>query len=443
MSTFDILQSRIAQSAKAAAGAARQLSSLDDMAQNDDYVHSEGLRLSSTKKISSSASLSSSVSDNSSDLPSVVEDLSGKFVNALSLAAARKQHRSPTRPSPAETTDTLTDSGMSKISSATNNRAHTKKKKSATPNNMQLMKSVAALYDETANEAISSKQLPKKEDKISASSSSAIPRGPIPSISAPKVQRSSANKAPHSHFLQELEYESDTDSSDDDEQPKKPQNDDIEMTRPSESSSGVEMLDELESGLVVKKDVHRFMKMTSQLESEREVLIQSQKSRSGTSTSTTNPDRIDIMNGSSTTAGDDTYRALRAGLSWIRNVASPQLESFSKQLMSKISDPDGVVGNNKSVNGRKPMIGPRHATPHTRNNDCQDDEIIVSTSAAFLGAQDTAELERIRMKHSASWMTVLLQNCIDNPRLLFIAATLVIALFAYFYSRHRSVDDVL
>jgi hypothetical protein len=308
---------------------------------------------------------------------------------------------------------------------------------------MQLMKSVAALYDETTNEANSSKQFPKKEDTISASSSSAIPRGPVPSHSAPKVQNSSANKAPNSHFLQELEYESDTDSSDD-EQPKKPLSDDIEMTRPNSISDAI--LDELESGrpsnLVVEKDVHRFMKMTSQLESEREVLIQSQHSRSETSTPTTNPDRIDIMNGS-TTAGDDTNRALRAGLSWIRNVASPQLESFSKQIMSKISEPDGVVGNNKSINGRKPMIGPRHTTPHNRNNDCQDDEIIVSTSAAFLGAQDTAELERIRMKHSASWVTVLLRNCIDNPRLLFIAATLVIALFAYFYSRHRSVDDVL
>lgn len=94
------------------------------------------------------------------------------------------------------------------------------------------------------------------------------------------------------------------------------------------------------------------------------------------------------------------------------------------------------------------MIGPRdNINPSTRKNNWQDDDerIIVSTSAVFLGEQDTAELERIRMRHNSatSGLAVLLQICIDNQRLVFVGATLVLSLFAYFYSRRRSVDDVL
>ena len=47
---FDIFRSRVAQSAQAAAIAARQVSSLDEMAQTDEYVQSEGLNVSNKKK---------------------------------------------------------------------------------------------------------------------------------------------------------------------------------------------------------------------------------------------------------------------------------------------------------------------------------------------------------------------------------------------------------
>lgn len=369
MSTFEILQSRIAQSAKAAAGAARQLSSLDEMAQNDQYVHSEGLRLSGKKTISSASS--SVVSDNS-DLTPIVEDQSGRFPNT--------------------------------------------KKKAMAPNNIQFLKSVAVLYDER-KVVEARKQFPEKDGRTSTANAS----------QTPQVQ----------HFLQELEYKSDTDSSDDEQPTRKPQND-IEIAQPR----NVAMNNQLESELTpdhLVKDVHRFLKMTDQLESEREELVQSQNSwsKSSTATTATNAVRLTTTNGA--TAGDDTNRALLAGLSWVRNVASPQLEAFSKHFL-KISE-SSLVSNN-SNNRRKPMIGPLHI-PHSRSNDCQDEEIIVSTSAAFLGEQDAAELERIRMRNSTSRLSTLLQNCIDNQRFAFIAVTLVLALFVYFYFRHRSVDDLL
>ena len=440
MSTFDILQSRIAQSAKVAAGAARKLSSLDEMAQNDDYVHSDGLRLSSGKKEISSAS--SSISDKS-DLPSVVEDLSGRFVNAVSMTA-RTKHQSPTRAPDNNTTNSV-DIGK-KSSTNLNPNAKTK----STSANIQLLKSVAVLYDE-ANNVDAFKQYTGEEGRISSFNSSHTPYATIPTSivgQQPDVQQHNIHTT-KPNFLQELEYESDTDSSNDDERPKKQSQYDIEMTRPI----SVAIHNEIECGITsghVERDVNRFMKMTNQLESEREMLVQSQKSwieSSSSSTTTNDTNRMTTTNGSTTAPGDDTHRALKAGLSWIRNVASPQIETFSKQLLTKFSESD-LVGSNQSNTGRKPMIGPRdNINPSTRKNDWQDDDerIIVSTSAVFLGEQDTAELERIRMRHNSatSGLAVLLQICIDNQRLVFVGATLVLSLFAYFYSRRRSVDDVL
>ena len=87
------------------------------------------------------------------------------------------------------------------------------------------------------------------------------------------------------------------------------------------------------------------------------------------------------------------------------------------------------------------MIGSRH-TPSNKPHE-EEEKITMTSSAAFLADDDMAELERIRTRNSPSKIRQLVQQCIDNPRLAFIAVTLVFALFAYFYSRHRSVDDVL
>ena len=55
---LDTFRTRVAQSAQAAASAARQFSSLDEMAQNDDYVQSEGLNVSNKKGLVSIAARS-------------------------------------------------------------------------------------------------------------------------------------------------------------------------------------------------------------------------------------------------------------------------------------------------------------------------------------------------------------------------------------------------
>jgi hypothetical protein len=479
MSALDLFRSRLAESAKAAAGAAMQLSSLDDLAQNDEYVQSEGLRVSEKKKRPSSASSTSG----KSKLPSVVDDLSGKFVDALSMAA-RQQHRhqrpvSENKPirTPRVEDESSRKQMLKSMEGAQSSRSmsHHRPKAQQKPH---LIPSVAALYDQN-EEKIVSKQSSIKDGvqkqalvhEMTQRNGHSERRGTAhPTLGASKITSlvtlPSSPGSPgqptksvllvnerQAHILNELDYDSDTDSSDDEFLPIKSQHD-IEVGRPGNAA----LRDQLEQGLEESlsrqitlygptnndedKDVHRFMRMTARLETERELLIQSQ--REARESTPTYADRID--NGSlgaqdkrSNTAGEETNNALRAGLAWVRNVASPQLEVMSKLLITKATEPG--LSNKSSLDrpSRGPMIGPRH----TLRDDYEDEKIITSTSSAFLSAQDMAELEMIRIRNSTSKLQALLHTCIENPRFVFIGVTLVVALFTYFYSRHRSVDDVL
>ena len=182
-----------------------------------------------------------------------------------------------------------------------------------------------------------------------------------------------------------------------------------------------------------QKDVHRFMKMTDDLEREREALLLDSVPES---TPTSYADSLEYALSQyppRRTAGEETGSAL---VSWIRGVASPQLESVSRQIMTKVSPKAGQSHQMKS-----PMIGPRHIPP-TAKNDIETERITVASSAAFLADEDMAQLERMRSSPSSK-VIALIQACFDNPRLAFIGVTLLLALFAYFFSRHRSVDDVL
>ena len=183
------------------------------------------------------------------------------------------------------------------------------------------------------------------------------------------------------------------------------------------------------------KDPHRFMIMTADLEMERESRLQSQ------STPLANHEMA-------SSAGLETSNALKAGLSWVKNVASPQLQALSKHIMTKVTENEShrYSTTQKEEQSIRPMIGPRH-TKVSKITDSLEDEIIMTSSAAFLADEDNAELERIRSMHASSRMTALVRNCLEglweNPRLAFVAATLIFALLVYYYSRRRSVDDVL
>jgi len=449
MSAIELFRSRVSQSAKAAAGAARQLSLLDDMAQNDEYVHSDGLRVSTKKECTSSTP---SLSENS-ELPSVVEDLTGRFVDAFSTAA-----RKHNRPRPVNDPRRLgrhsipVELGSEKKSVSWERE---RQPKSLTQQKTNLMSSVAALYaqsDKKTNTPTRAKErggksLLSKTDQFSRSLAT------VPASPGQKTNVLLVNED-HAHILHELDYESETDSSDDEntnESQKKQSGADLEMGRlvntlEQELEESISRQNSLkETGGSRRKDVNRFMKMTAEVESEREILL---KSLEPVPESTpTEAHRAENGKGLWTsdahrgTAGEETNKALRAGMSWVRNVASPQLEALSKQIMNKVSEPDGSKKSSREHQSKGPMIGPRHPSPAM--NDSEGEKIIMTTSASFLADEDMAELERMRMRNSQSKVATLIQAFLGNPRLAFIAVTLVIALFAYFYSRHRSVDDVL
>ena len=272
----------------------------------------------------------------------------------------------------------------------------------------------------------------------------------------------------HAHILHQLDYDSEDSSDDDsDEQSStQPQNSDIEMGNLGLAN---QLEHEIEESLIrqssltgpteidnKQKDVNRFMTMTANLENERERLLQSYETEStptnyhaGTAQNTPNSllwaqDTRSCTKGEEIVKKDlheETNRALKAGLSWVQQVASPQLQALSKQIMTKVSPNADIRQSNSEQNTRKgPMIGSRFS-PTVREKS--DEKIIVSTSAAFLADDDMAELERIRLRNSTSKLQSFIQTLQKDKRLSFIVVTLIFALLAYFYSRHRSVDDVL
>jgi hypothetical protein len=383
---LDTFRSRVA----AATTAARQFSSLDEMAQADEYVQSEGLRVSNKKRDRGEQQKHGLDTTGQQQLQGAVENLSDKFVEALSAAAKPKPRYRNNEAAPSNRGDANKNPTPSKH---------------AAPEHNSPQASGVILVDNR-----------------------------------------------HAHILHQLRYDSDNDSSDD-ERGGNTQSD-VEFSRKNSLSAELERelnetLQNHRSGgeeITKSKDPHRFMIMTADLE-ERESLLQSQSTPVNQPIAKTEVNRNISVLPPATSAGQETSNALKAGFSWVKNVASPQLQALSNQIMTKVAENEhrfstSLKGEQQSV---KPMIGPRHVKV-TKTND-EEDKIIMTSSATFLADEDHAELARIRNKHSSSQMSALLRTCLEglweNPRLAFVAATLIFALLVYYYSRKRSVDDVL
>lgn len=491
---MEAFRARLQEESAKVAAAAMQLSALDDMAQNDDYVHTEGLKLSAKREECEGEG------GNNSELPSVVEDLSGRFVDALdnsrfvdALTTAARQHtRTPPRHTVNEedkVQQRVTIKDTNKLSYAMENKPkrvgfeddnklsysmNTSKPK-ATKDKPQpkLISSVAALYEQNAKEkngihhnkqsaiqSIHTKPHQHKDENRADISSKSKPNNV--KLNATGTNVLLVNN--HAHILHELDYESEESSDDDIDSdnggnpPSTPQTNDIEMgtlglvnqleneieesmIRQSSITNPLELVNENQ------KDVNRFMTMTTNLESERERLLQSYETgaTSNPSNDNNNGDGKQNINRGGIDIHEEANIALKKGLSWVQNIASPQLQTgmqtISKQLRNKVS-PDGTENKNgqSSSSMRGPMIGPIF-TPTTR--EMSEDKITMSTSAALFADEDISELEAIRMRNLSSPLQVLLQTIQKDKRLALIVVTLVFAILSYFYSRHRSSDDVL
>jgi len=514
MSAVEKFRSRVLQSASAAAIAARQLSSLDEMAQNDEYVQSEGLNVSSSnnsKKSSRESSAASSVAgdpDGSGSTrpvdhfmgslpPSGLESLSDKFVGVISTAA-RSGNRSPVprgsdKPSQHQQHQKLKQRVPNNKSETERSQHRARQPKSLSSKAPSFSKKNISNQKNTnsqggrggTNGSSSWKKTNQKQTLKNNATSKQKQQQNSVQLTVPNSPRTQSRvillDEKHAHILHQLDYESDSSSGDE-------RDHDLETGNSNERSSMAlhdELERELEQSLAYQKsqqiaavdddnngndqkDPHRFMRMTADLESERETLLKSLESIPSHTNNHNNTNEIDATQSPAqvepiqvesnnylfgSTAGDRSNEAFKAGLSWVRNVASPQLQAFSRQIMSKVEEnanrATSVINqemNKQEVKPRGPMIGPRSSRVPNKNKSI-DDEIIVTSSSAFLADADRAELERIQNMHSSSRMSTFVQTCLrslwHNPRLAFIGATLIFALFVYYYSKKRSVDDVL
>ena len=438
---MDKFRQRVAEESAKLHEAAMQLSSLDEMAQKDEYIKSDGLKLSAKK----TRTIESQV--NTTELPSVVEDLSEKFVDAFSGAARRtpprttvhQKQQSIKKQSATRGDVSKPNSRGESISNSTVN-----KKKPA-----QLISSVAALYeDKNINEKNGIDKHVVKQKTITNQQTTTHTNAAISPAKGNHTSVLLVNN--HAHILHELDGYSDDDSdssvdSDDDKQQSisnKPQHDDIEMgstnlanqlehelkeiRQHSITNSNVSRNNNDENNDDTQKDVNRFMTMTTTLESERERLLQSYES-------TPPPNNNGNRNNKPPDLHDDANKALKAGLSWIQNVASPQLQTLSKQVIQQVVSPDDKRQSNKQQNHKRgPMIGSRF-TPTTRENS--EENITITDSAAFLADDDMAELNRIRTRNSSTLppqLQAMLQTIRKDRRLSFIVLTLVFGLVCIF-----------
>jgi len=450
---MDKFRERVAEESAKLHEAAMQLSSLDEMAKQDEYIKSDGLKLSAKKTRTNESQ------GNTTELPKVVEDLSERFTDAFSGAA----RRTPPRTTVHQKQQSIKKQSIpttSDVSSKPNSRGGESISNLTVKKKQQLMSSVAALYEDkhiNKKNGIDKQSLVKQQTTTKTQATISPANGQHTSVLL-------VNN--HAHILHELDGYSDDDSdssvdSDDDKQQSpssKPHHDnDIEMGTTNLANQLEHELEVIRQHSITNSnvshnenndensndkpnDVNRFMTITTTLESERERLLQSYESttpnNNGNRNNKPNVNRKPDLH-------DDANKALKAGLSWIQNVASPQLQTLSKQVIDQVVSSDDKRQSNKQQNHKKgPMIGSRF-TPTTREKS--EENITITDSAAFLADDDMAELNRIRIRNSSALppqLQPLLQALKKDRRLSFIVLTLIFGLGAYFFSRH-SVDDVL
>ena len=129
---------------------------------------------------------------------------------------------------------------------------------------------------------------------------------------------------------------------------------------------------------------------------------------------------------------------------WIlfQSVASSPIGQY---LSQQLGQRDRNEEEQKPLNG--PLVSRRNDGVTKDYNDDDDDddesEIQLIVSSSVLGAEETAELERISLatQQSTDPLTMVSYMLKQNPHNVFIIVTLVLGSAAYFYSRSRGSED--
>ena len=129
---------------------------------------------------------------------------------------------------------------------------------------------------------------------------------------------------------------------------------------------------------------------------------------------------------------------------WIlfQSVASSPIGQY---LSQQLGQRDRNEEEQKPLNG--PLVSRRNDGVTKDYNDDDDDddesEIQLIVSSSVLGAEETAELERISLATQQSTDPLIMVSYMlkQNPHNVFIIVTLVLGSAAYFYSRSRGSED--
>ena len=101
-----------------------------------------------------------------------------------------------------------------------------------------------------------------------------------------------------------------------------------------------------------------------------------------------------------------------------------------------------LMGRSHSSTDYVPFRSPLSRTTNSISEpSLKDEDYNVVESSAILGADDQAELDRIRLATQSDPVTLLLNIVKQHPQFAFILFTLVLGSAMYFYSRHQGAED--
>lgn len=104
---------------------------------------------------------------------------------------------------------------------------------------------------------------------------------------------------------------------------------------------------------------------------------------------------------------------------------------------SRMNELIGRKADEERVSFRSPL-----SRTVIRPEPTREEEFNVVQSSSVFRAEDQAELDRIRLGAQGDHLTYALNVLKQHPQFAFIAFTLVLGSAVYFYSRHRTEDDV-
>ena len=129
--------------------------------------------------------------------------------------------------------------------------------------------------------------------------------------------------------------------------------------------------------------------------------------------------------------------------SWNLFHSAVATSSMGQYLSQKLTIPIGATDEERKPMKKRPLVSRRDHGTGKDDHDDEEDLIHVVVSSSVLGADEAAELERMRLatQQSTGPCAMVWQTIRQNPHHAFIVFTLLLGSAAYFYSRHRGSED--